>query len=368
MRRSLSVLAAVAAGALLPASAAVAGEPAAARALTATSDVARVPVTFTVKNVNRSKLPCQTDGSTRRIRGELIGPRASLSAGRVQAVTMYLHGLEFGRFLWSFRAVPGYDYAAQQAAKGQVSLVLDRLGYDGSDKPGGLASCLGGQADIAHQIVDQLRSGEFKAGDGAGRPTFRKVVLAGHSVSGVIAQLTAYSFRNIDGLIVVASGDRGPSPLAQRTLAGSLERCDRGGERAEGPGTPRNYAFYAPSPDAFATSVFADAEPAVVAATKALRNRNPCGDLRTFAPGIQTDLKNVGSITVRVLVILGREDLLFPPPTGRRQVALLTGSKDVSLREISGVGHAITLERKASRFRSAVEDWLEARDFTGATG
>jgi hypothetical protein len=89
MRRSLLValLALVATGAL--------AAPAEAR----TPKIALVPVTFSVQNVNRSQLPCGTDGATYEIRGHLTGPRSLLPGGaatsrtRKSTVTLYLHGL-----------------------------------------------------------------------------------------------------------------------------------------------------------------------------------------------------------------------------------------------------------------------------------
>lgn len=99
-------------------------------------------------------------------------------------------------------------------------------------------------------------------------------------------------------------------------------------------------------------------------ATARLRNRNPCGDLRTFLRGARTDLCNVDEIDVPVLVVTGRDDALFPPPGGPEQVGLYTGTDDVSLSTIPNASHAITLERSAPDFRAAVRQWLEARDFT----
>ena len=66
-----------------------------------------------------------------------------------------------GESFWSFAAAPRYDYAAALARAGHASVVIDRLGYGASGHPDGNQTCLGAQADIAHQIVGKLRSGDY---------------------------------------------------------------------------------------------------------------------------------------------------------------------------------------------------------------
>jgi hypothetical protein len=43
---------------------------------------------------------------------------------------------------------------------GQISVVIDSLGYAPSDTPPGVEVCVGSQAAIVHQIVTELRSGQ----------------------------------------------------------------------------------------------------------------------------------------------------------------------------------------------------------------
>src|SRR5947207_374947 len=82
----------------------------------------------------------------------------------------------FGRFFWDFQAVPGYDFAAALAQRGHVSAIVDRLGYGASDHPDGTKSCIGGQADVAHQVVQGLRSGGYATSSGPS-VRFRRVAL-----------------------------------------------------------------------------------------------------------------------------------------------------------------------------------------------
>ncbi len=64
-------------------------------------------------------------------------------------------------------------------AAGRTQLPVFRP-YGASDKPIGQEVCFGSRADIAHQMVQQLRSGKYTT-DGAASAAFTKVVPAGHS-------------------------------------------------------------------------------------------------------------------------------------------------------------------------------------------
>nr|WSZ97075.1 hypothetical protein OH820_16700 [Streptomyces sp. NBC_00857] len=132
----------------------------------AAENIVDVPVTFTVRNTNRSKTGCRTDGATHRVRGHLTAP-ASVLSGEKRAITLYQHGIAAGEWYWRLD-VPGYHYAEELAKRGHASLTLDRLGYGSSDRPDGLGTCIGAEADIAHQIVGQLRKGSYALGSTAG--------------------------------------------------------------------------------------------------------------------------------------------------------------------------------------------------------
>lgn len=144
---------------------------------------------------------------------------------------LYLHGLSFGEFFWRFQQAEGYDYAANQAHSRNVSVVIDRLGYVSSDKPNGNKVCVGSRADMAHQMVMALRSG------------------------------SAYSFGDIDGLIVMSYSDRVQSALLKRNAAYNARICARGGLRVGGIG-PAGYAPFGP-PSGADRSLFHSAQPGV---------------------------------------------------------------------------------------------------------
>jgi pimeloyl-ACP methyl ester carboxylesterase len=271
-----------------------------------------------------------------------------------------LHGLGFGRFFWDFASVPGYNFAAALASAGQVSVIIDRLGYGSSDHPVGYVSCVGGQADIAHQIVGQLRSGAYKTDRSSG-PAFARVGLVGHSAGGLVAQVEAYSFHDIDVLGVMSWADLGSSQRATLEFAKTGLSCLSGGKAQ--PAGPSGYAFFGQNASDFVAVMFHNADPGVVAATVAQRTPDPCGDTASIVPSLGVDMLRVPTISVPVLLVYGDEDALFPPPAGEQQRMLYRGTHDVSLLTLANTGHAVTLERAGPTLAVDTASWLQAHGF-----
>ena len=329
--------------------------------------VASKAVTFTVKNTNRSKLGCGSDGATYQVKGHLVGPvskvgRSSRRSKRAKrAVTLYVHGLGFGEWFWDFTAVQGYDFATAEAKAGHASVVIDRLGYDSSGHPEGFSTCLGAQADIAHQIVGQLRSGGYAA-EGGTAVRFKKVALAGHSAGGEIANIEAYSFRDVDALVVM-SFSYSNAPRAQIAFGPTRDKCLEHGEPAE-PGLPSGYAYFGTgTPEDFEAVMFHSATPAVRAAADPLRNRDPCGDDNAIIPALLQQRANVKRIHAPVLVICGTRDALYSALGCRGQAERYTRARKVSVALVRGAGHALTLEKQAPTFRRKLGRWLKRRGF-----
>src|SRR5207244_5066390 len=127
-----------------------------------------------------------------------------------------------------------------------VSITLNSLGYAPSGQPPGTESCLGAQADVAHQVVHELRTRDYSvdAGSPAG---FEQVVLAGHSIGAEIAEIEAYSWADIDGLAEMSYSDQYPSQLAITTGVDAYSRCQTAPEKANGGSGPRGYVFFDPT-------------------------------------------------------------------------------------------------------------------------
>jgi pimeloyl-ACP methyl ester carboxylesterase len=312
-----------------------------------------VSVTFAVTNANTSDVPCPTDGRGYSIHGQLFLPPSLTPNG----VTLYVHGLGFSSYFWHFTSVPGYDYATLLAQQGHASVIVDRLGYGGSSVPAGSASCVGGQASIAHQVVQALRTGQYVA-TGQTAHRFSRVGLAGHSLGGELVEIEAHSFHDIDALAVVDWADQGYSPLALGAFGALGAQCVTGGV-AEGPGQAGGYGSYGETVAQYDALMFHDADPAVVAAANALRTKDPCGDVESILTAVAIDLAKIGTINVPIAYVWGDDDANYVPAIWwQLQEPLYAGSPKVTGIGLSGTGHAVTLERSASTFRAGMAAWL----------
>jgi pimeloyl-ACP methyl ester carboxylesterase len=350
-RRAVVWLGAVMAALLCAGAGAGVGVGGAGALATPAAGVVSRSVEFTVRNVNRSRVPCAADGQTYVISGRLIGPASATPSSATSSATLYLHGLGFTGSFWDFQAVGGYDYAAALAAAGEESVVIDRLGYGASGHPNGTAICVGSQADMAHQVIGQLRAGSYTVTDGNPMP-FTRIALAGHSAGGLIAQVEAYSFQDINALAVVSFADLGASMTAVTEFAKTGFSCAQGGHHG--------YAFFGQTSADYANAMFHDADPAVVAAATATRPPDPCGDTSSVPLGIVADLLGVPTIKVPVLLVFGANDALFPPPAGQVQRLLYLDDLVVSVVTLPSTGHAVTLGRSAPSFEATMTGWLHA--------
>jgi pimeloyl-ACP methyl ester carboxylesterase len=320
-------------------------------------------VSFTVQNINRSAVACAVDGQTYRVQGEIVGPSSALQPGAAPgAITLYLHPLTAGQAIWSFDAVPNYDFARGMATLGHVSLIIDRLGYGASDHPNGFGSCFGGQADMAHQIVQDLRAGTYTVVGGAPL-TFARVALAGVSAGGAITQVEAYSFRDVDAIGVFSYADQDFSAAGSTAVGESFQVCQNGGVPSGGPGSPGGYAYFGQTDQEFQSSLFYHADTGVVAAATAARVPDPCGDVESLGAVIGADQTNLATVAVPVLLVYGANDAILLPQAGPDQRQHFSGSGDVTQITLANTGHALPLQITRVDFRSQVANWLRQRGF-----
>lgn len=319
---------------------------------------------FAVVNTNSSRVPCPSDSASYTVRASLVGPTDALRSGRASAVTIYVPSFGFSSY-WRFAAVPGYDHAAAMAGAGHVSLVYDPLGYGGSDKPEGMDTCLGSSADVLHQVIAKLRSGNYTL-DGAPPLSFERVVVASHTSGALITQTEAYSYGDIDGLVVTSWADSGFSPQFWQNTAESSVACATGGEPAEGDGGPGSYTFIPPR-NHFAASYFADADDAVVQAAAARQRRAPCGEFASAGATAAENQVLLADIAAPVLLTYGEHDALFDQPSaGEQQRDRFSGAPSVELVVVPGTGSALALERSAPTLRSTMSGWLCAKGLADA--
>jgi pimeloyl-ACP methyl ester carboxylesterase len=319
-----------------------------------------LPASFRVTNSNTSQDPCLSDGRRYTIRGHITAPAAALRRSPASPITVYLYGYEGGEWNWDLKAMPGYDYAAKMAKLGHVSLTLDELGYGASGRPqDGNLTCQGALADIAHQIIGKLRSGDYSLRGRRGI-RFRTVVLAGHDVGGQVAEIEAYSYHDINGLILATWADQGFTPwIIQRSAIAANDWCTTSPLQGS-PDSPTSYVHFA-SAQEFRTLLFQNADPRVIAATTTLRNPNPCGIMRSGPIAVQFDPVKTQSVTAPLLDIYGAEDTLVWSHAGEAQQQDNFGSKDKTTIFIPNAGHFPMFERSAPQFRAEIATWLDSR-------
>lgn len=333
--------------ALLPAaSSATDGTPASARGV----DVTSRKVVFSVENENATPVACGTGGGTYRLRGELVGPRSDLFGTSIGRVNVLVHDLTSGSWFWHLRSHPSYDYATRLAARGETSLVLDRLGYDSSPLADGNATCLGAHADMLHQVIQHLRSGHynFRVSDDS-TPAAQHVVVHGHSIGAAIAQVEAGEFDDVDGLVLMSWSDSGASSRAVDEASQQSQLCVEG----------RDYASFGQGPREFRRLLFASAPAAVQRTAASRRNPSPCGDPLSLGQMVSaSSTTTTREIEVPVLLLFGGKDKLNRSDAARRQAAAYSSDVVVTRRTIAGAGNALPLERSAATTRGHVLRWL----------
>jgi alpha-beta hydrolase superfamily lysophospholipase len=343
-------VAVVLAAALLGPVAAVAGmSPGPAAAATGPRVVSHA-VAFDVENTNSdgTGVACSADDRSYTLRGRLIGPARDVSGlGGSFRADVLVHGLGVGRWFWDMRSHPYYDYATHLARRGETVLVFDRLGYGASRLADGHATCLGAQAEMLHQVVQDLRSGRFRFTDGTRTtpPAAAHVVVQGHGVGAAIAQVEAAAFDDVDGLVLMSWTDRGATALATRAAARQNAAC-----------LTSDYAPFATSAAQFQSLMFTSAPRAVQRTAAANRAPDPCGDAASLLPLLAGTNLGAGNVDAPVLLMYGADDKLNRAAARDQQASAYR--TPVTTRTFAHSGSALPLEASAGRVRTAVLRWL----------
>jgi hypothetical protein len=346
-----------------------------AREARAADTILELPVSFQVVNTNTSGAACPFDGLPYTVRGHLVGPQSVIYGPEPRAITFYVHGFSSSEPNWSFKLTPGYDLPVEMAKLGHVSLVINRLGYSPSDHPPGLESCLGSAADVVHQIIGQLRSPGAQLPDGT-HVAFLKVALAGHDTGGTIAEVEAYSYKDIDGLFISAFANTGFTPKITEFSFKAGAACLEGGQPSD-QGVP-NYHNFPPMTDeelyqdeALLREIFQYTDETVFQAIKQgiadhRRQLNPCGDINSVPGAVATDLARLHEVTVPVLIFVTDSDFAFSKEGLERERTFFTGSSDVSSPFLPQTPHFWMWGLTAPKARQIESDWLCAHSFVSA--
>lgn len=328
--------------------------------------IARVPISFRVRNVNGTVVPCPGDGKTYVVRGNVTAPAAALEPGGTKTTTLYNHGHSFDERLWTYGGVDGYDFSNELAERGHTSVTYDRLGYGKSDKLHGFKSCYQTEATVISQMIAKLKNGDYDL-EGRDELRFGRVALAGISQGALINEGVANTFKNQDALIhlgFVPAAFITP-PIAAK-FAAQQAQCAANSEPAvQQEGNPRGYAFRGRTDAEFRETNFVNTDPKVVADFTARRFVDPCGLPVFVTPWIGYVAANDNQVRGPVLVVFGAQDANFL--THRQavdaQTALFSGTADRTTELLADTGHMLPLERTAPQLQRIVSDWLKQRGF-----
>jgi pimeloyl-ACP methyl ester carboxylesterase len=206
---------------------------------------------------------------------------------------------------------------------------------------------------MVHQVIAHLRAGDY------GGPAFQRVALAGHSAGGLIAEVEAYTFHDVDALGVFAYEDQGFTPFLLSELGKQAARCPTAAS-GYAPTFDDRSDVVAPADNTAAAFFSPGADPRVVAAVEAAHAADPCGE--NPIPYIVSDPVQLAGVRVPVLLVYGANDALLDPALAPVQASHF-GSTDVTTLVLPHTAHQLMLERTAPTFRTDVSAWLHSHRF-----
>jgi pimeloyl-ACP methyl ester carboxylesterase len=284
------------------------------------------PVEFTVEN------PAE-GGAARRI----VGYRYDTFCQSPTAVVL-MHGLSYTKEAWDF---PGYSVAKAIAAAGYAVFAIDRLGYGESKLDNGYHVTHEAYADMAHQIVGQLR------GQG-----FERVVLGGHSAGAGTTEFAAGVYGGVDAIMALGWHHRPSNELGQDFFTGDYVRAAQD-----------DYEYFLGTPEHRADMFYtADADPAVVEADTRAAVLTPSGEI--FSIGKQPSRFVAGNIKVPVFLQFGDSDRLFELEYADMHAGEFFGSPSVTVDVVREAGHTFMLQKNGPAGAQRMADWLLSRPET----
>ncbi|HKN50789.1 MAG TPA: alpha/beta hydrolase, partial [Actinomycetota bacterium] len=160
------------------------------------------------------------------------------------------------------------------------------------------------------------------------------------------------SFKDTDGIINWGWAEYRFSQYAMKEAGDIGRRCFMGGDA----GAPAYYATFALN--SIQTFYFNSAKPEVRAQIPRA-NADPCTQIASIPPSVQTDEMHKREINVPVLSIFGDADSIFSPQAAKDAAAEFTGSPDSMLVMIAGGSHYPLVEANHLDAEAAVDAFLK---------
>ncbi|AUX23263.1 uncharacterized protein SOCEGT47_037860 [Sorangium cellulosum] len=288
----------------------------------------RTPVTYRV-----------TDPVARSAEHEIHGFRIDPPCAAASVVLLQ-HGLSYSAEAWDFLPEHGYSYARTLAEAGYAVVAIDRLGYGASPLDNGYAATVAAHADIAHQIVQELR-GEFE-----------HVAIGGHSAGAEVSELEAGLFNDVDAVIAMGYHQFPSTQFFADFITGDIPRALHG-----------DYEYFLGTPSRRAAMFYTTAaEPWIVAADTAAALPTPSGEILTLT--LQPSRVLAPFVRVPVFLQLADGDRLFPSAYAALAAKSFVSSPSVTLDVVPRAGHTYMLHRSGPAAGERIADWLRGRPET----
>lgn len=300
------------------------------------------------------RFPVRMPGTDEAI--ELHGELATrLPLDQISCLQVLLAGGSNNGSYWDWPLEPEAHSFVRHATKhGFATLNLDRPGYGKSEHPDPTRTDFASQGDAVRQVVRQLK-------EGALGHSFKKVVLNGHSMGGMVAWHAASGSDLVDAVIVSGVGHN-LSDEAMRYVNANIVPIEE--HPSYGLGLPWAPGYFArPISDHPPTD-------AVDFLTCMLQDTVMAAELFSMVPDSRNAAITRG-IRAPVLFALGEKDLRWCTTTGdcRTDPAFLEEAKyyqsdvDFTSCVVPNCGHLTNKDPGAYQFFETVTDWLRRRGF-----
>jgi pimeloyl-ACP methyl ester carboxylesterase len=305
-------------------------------------------------SVERVSFPVTFDARDQgdKVWGFLYRPAATVpSASCTSSVLLLLHDVSYASHQWDLPYEPErYSTARLLAAAGYPTVAIDFPGHGSTDGGDGNRMHVALYADVASQVVSQLRSGTYRTFNGRPASRYAAVGLLGAGVGTEVSELVAA--RDPQIAVLVATGwTHFPSPQFLRDFANW--------DVPQTIGT--SYTYFGGLPDRRVKYMYDTraADPSVVKKDTALSQHSPSGLILTMMS--QPSRAMMAGIEIPVLLLLGENDYMFPSSHAETEFGLFSGAADKTMTVVGRAGHSLFLHHSAPESHQAVVDWLRQR-------
>ncbi len=275
-------------------------------------------------------------------------------------VMVLMAGSNYNHTYWDFPYQPDtYNFRQAMNAGGYATLVVDRLGDGASSRPPSATLTATGTTAALHGIVQALRQGV------SGNQPFRKVVIAGHSLSSGIDVLEATTYHDVDGVLLTGYSH----DLNYLQVSSVIATYHPAAEDPNFAGKGYDPGYLTTQPGTRAADFFGTGfDPQVVATDEATKD---VFSLSEYPDGLSSTLPAVSnSINVPVMLVDGSLDKMSCGVDFSicRDAATLRSaeapyfSPAAHLRTyvLPGSGHSVNLAPNTRDYQAAVLDWANS--------